>query len=319
MTVPPAPRSRADHPEGAARAVDPSATWAVVTAYHPGPALVDVVADAARECAAVVVVDNTPAGSPGASALALHPSARVLALGENRGLAGGLDAGLGLVVAEGAAAPDAVLLLDQDSRVPAGMVAALAASLGPGVGAVGPAPWDAAHDRYLDPRARLRPELADVAVLITSGMLVRLEAVAAVLPLREDFFLDCVDQDFSLGMRDRGWRLLLDRRVRMPHTLGEVRRHGVGPLRVRATHHPTWRLYWVARNGVVLTREHWRTQPAWVAVNAALLLRWLLVIAAVEPPRRPRVGAFLAGLRDGLTGRRDARRLPPGARGAAAS
>jgi len=285
---------------------------AVLTAYRPGASLLDVVLDAVRECGRVVVVDNTEPGGRGVDPAALPEGVQVIVTGYNAGLAGGLNTGLAAVLdAAGGEPPvDAVLLLDQDSRVPQGMVAALAAGLGPGVAAVGPAPWDAEHDRYLDPRARLRPQVADVATLITSGMLVRAQALREAGPLRESFFVDCVDQDLCLRLRRSGWRLLQDRRVRLPHSLGEVRRHGVGPLRVRATHHPTWRLYWVARNGLVLARENWRAEPAWVAVSLVMLARWLVVVAAVEPPRGPRLAAFLAGLRDGLTGRSDPARRP---------
>lgn len=284
---------------------------AVVTAFRPDARLADVVRSAAGQCDRVVVVDNTPAGEPGADALpALAEAAVLLRPGTNLGLAAALNAG----VQE--AGPDHdLLLLDQDSVVPEGLVAGLGARLAadPRVGVAAPVPWDAGADRPLDPRAAHRPEVADLPVVITSGMVVRRAALDAAGPFREDFFVDCVDQDFCLRVRRAGWRVVQDARVRLPHSLGETRWRGVGPLRLRSTAHATWRLYWTARNGTVLTRENWRREPAWVATSAALQAYVALTVLLFEPPRLRRLATLVRGARDGWAGRTDPAMRPGGA------
>lgn len=286
----------------------PTAVAAVVTAFRPDRRLVEVVRSAAAQCSAVVVVDNTPADEPGTDALPeVAELAQVHRPGANLGLAAALNAG----VARVDPAAD-LLLLDQDSVVPDGLVAALGGRLAadPRTGIAAPVPWDAAEDRPLDPRASRRPELADLPVVITSGMLVRRAALDATGPFREDFFVDCVDQDFCLRVRRAGWRVVQDARVRLPHSLGETRWRGVGPLRLRSTAHATWRLYWTARNGAVLGREHLRTEPAWVATSAALQAYVALTVLLFEPPRLRRLSTLLHGARDGLAGRTDPRMRP---------
>ncbi|WP_158609507.1 glycosyltransferase [Cellulomonas triticagri] len=283
---------------------------AVVTAFRPDERATAVVRSAAAQCATVVVVDNTPEGEPGTDALPeVAALATVLRPGRNLGLAGALNAGA-------ASVPPGtdLLLLDQDSAVPDGLVAALAAHLDddPRTGVAAPVPWDVDADRPLDPRAAHRPPLADLPVVITSGMLVRRAALDAVGPFREDFFVDCVDQDFCLRVRHAGWRVVQDARVRLPHSLGETRWRGIGPLRLRSTSHATWRLYWTARNGTVLAREHLRREPAWVIVSAALQCYVALTVLLFEPPRAQRLATLLRGLRDGWTGRTDPRMRPGG-------
>lgn len=284
---------------------------AVVTAFRPDDRLRDVVRSAAAQCARVVVVDNTPAGEPGTDALpGVADAALVLRPGTNLGLAAGLNAGVA------AAGPsDAVLLLDQDSVLPDGLVDGLGAVLAehPRAGVATPVPWDAAAGRPLDPRAARRPRIADLPVAITSGMLVRRAALDAVGPFREDFFVDCVDQDFCLRLRRGGWRVLQDARVRLPHSLGETRWRGVGPLRLRSTSHATWRLYWTARNGTVLAREHGRRETAWVATSLALQAYVALTVLLFEPPRLRRLATLARGARDGWSGRTDPRMRPGGA------
>lgn len=278
----------------------------------PDERLRDVVAAAWRQCAHVIVVDNTPEPLPGASALLdPAPGLTIVRSGENIGLAAALNRGIG----RADPGADSLLLLDQDSAVPDGLVSVLRSLLDadPAIGIATPAPWDEATGRYLDPRTSRRPEVADLPVAITSGMVIRRSALSDVGPLRSDFFVDCVDQDLCLRMRRHGWRVVQDRRVLLPHSLGDTRWHGWGPLRLRATHHPTWRLYWVARNGVILARENWRAEPAWSAVSLGLLLYWAVTILLFEPPRRPRLRALVRGALDGRAGRLDPARLPRGA------
>lgn len=287
-------------------------TTAVVTAYLPGPGLAEVVASVLDQVDVVVVVDNTPAGFPGATdVLQERDRLEVVPMGFNSGLAAALNAGI-------ARHPGSarVLLLDQDSTIPADMVARLGARLDadPTIGVVGPAPWDAGAGRYLDPRASRRPELADLGAVITSGMLVRRATLDEVGPLREDFFVDCVDQELCLRVRAAGWRVVQDRTVLLPHELGETRWHGWGPFRLRATHHPTWRLYWIGRNSAIMLREHGRAAPAWSAQWLAIVAYWAVTIALFEPPRRERVGTLLRGLVDGMARRPLPERFRPGSR-----
>ena len=282
---------------------------AVVTAYLPGPALSAVVAAAAAQVDLVVVVDNTPDGKPGAAQL-LEPSDRLqlVPMGYNSGLAVALNTGI-------ACHPgvERVLLLDQDSSIPADMVERLGARLDedPRIGVVAPAPWDASAGRYLDPRAGSRPVLADLGALITSGMLVRRRVLDEVGGFREDFFVDCVDQEFCLRVRGAGWRVTQDRSVLLPHELGETRWHGWGPLRLRATHHATWRLYWIGRNSAVMLREHGRSAPGWSFQWAAIIAYWALTIVLFEPPRWERLGTLVGGLWDGARGRAVPKRRRP--------
>ncbi|MGH3415378.1 MAG: hypothetical protein ACRDSS_02825, partial [Actinocrinis sp.] len=157
-------------------------------------------------------------------------------------------------------------------------------------------------------------DVSDRYSVITSGMLVRRDCFQTVPAFREDFFVDCVDIDFCLRLRRAGVRIVRDKQLLLPHSIGDGRDHRLlGVLPVRVLHYAAWRHYWVARNGMVLTREHWRALPGFALINALFMARWLAATAVFEPQRRTHVPAILRGLRDGLTGRLTPGHLPSGA------
>jgi rhamnosyltransferase len=276
----------------------PARTAAVITWFHPTPQALVGLRAARRDCDVVVVVDNTPGAT--APSLAVPADVVYLPSGRNAGLAAALNAGV-------ASLPDDValaLLLDQDSAMPEGGAAALARHLAVAdVAIAAPTPWDQAAGRTVDPAHRAGRGLLERDVVITSGMLVRLRALRAVGPFREEFFVDAVDQDICLRLRSAGWRIVQDSTVLLAHELGEARWRRIAGVTLRSTGHPTWRLYAASRNGAVLLREHLAQRPRWAARQAAQLAYWLLTVLLLEPPRARRAAVFARGLADGLLGR----------------
>lgn len=283
---------------------------AIVTAYHPDERLAQVVECALASCALVVVADNTPGDSVSAAEKLDHPNVRVLRSGRNLGLAAALNLGLREVPPDAAA----VLFLDQDSVLPPDLIAGLARHLeDPTIGVVGPAPVDAEKGGQYETLSILHGDVSDRYSVITSGMLVRRSCFTSVPGFREDFFVDCVDIDFCLRLRRAGVRIVRDKHLTMPHSIGDGRDHRLLFVPVRVLHYAAWRHYWVARNGMVLTREHGRALPGFALINALFMARWLAATAVFEPHRRTHVPAILRGLRDGLTGRTNVAYLPPAA------
>ena len=191
---------------------------AVVTAFHPDERLTAVVEAALKSCQPVIVVDNTPGSAPSLSdGLRDLAGVTVLRDGRNRGLAGGLNAGLDALAADrGEDAgvdegeqPDLVLFLDQDSVLGEELVLGLAEHLtDPAIGIAAPAPWDEAQGRFYEPGTENGPDVADKDTVITSGMLVRREVIERVGRFRTEFFVDHVDNDFCLRARAAGYRIV---------------------------------------------------------------------------------------------------------------
>ncbi|WP_240611400.1 glycosyltransferase [Actinobaculum sp. 313] len=146
-----------------------------------------------RQCDGVVVVDN---GSGSTSLKALRETcneygSHLLELGENIGIAAAQNRGITLARSHGASF---VLLSDHDSMPAPNMVALLSEALreDPQIAAAGPLPYEEREGAdelvYIDrgwapkraTREELRQDRLDVAFLIASGCLIRMEALDGV-------------------------------------------------------------------------------------------------------------------------------------------
>jgi rhamnosyltransferase len=283
---------------------------AVVTAYHPDERLAAVLDSALVTCADVLVVDNTPAGEDSLTDTFTDGRVRVLRSGRNGGLAGALNDAVRALPD----ATEAVVLLDQDSQLPAGLVAALAAHLAdPSIGAVAPTPVDAADGTTYERFSPSGDGLADRDAVITSGMLVRRSALTAVGGFRDEFFVDWVDNDFCLRLRRKGIRIVQDLNTVLPHSIGDRREHKVAGLTVRVLRYAPWRHYWITRNGLVLIGENLVGNPRWSLMALLYIGRQAVTTAIFEPNRSATVTAILRGVRDAVTKRITREYLPKGA------
>jgi rhamnosyltransferase len=245
---------------------------AVVTAYRPGGDLFVRFAPTIDLCHRFIVVDNTPGGHAFGN---VTPSVEIIQDGENKGLGRALNIGIDAARRAGART---VILFDQDSSPDAAFVQRMLAALesairlhGERVG-VGP--------RLHDDAAELPPTLADAALkpvtcLPTSGLLFRLDPLAADQRFSEDFFLDFVDFDWCWRLGAQGWRFWRATDIVMPHRLGLAQRRLLG-----LTYHvpAPYRHYFQFRDTLRLTmRSH-------VPLYSKLRLAALLPLKALAYP-----------------------------------
>lgn len=281
---------------------------AVVTAYHPDDRLSAVIDAALVTCTNVIVVDNTPTAEPAEEPA--DAKVRVLRSGRNGGLAGALNDAVRALPAE----TEAVLVLDQDSVLPAGMVSALAAHLAdPTIGVIAPTPVDAADGRSYDRFSPSGDGLVDRDSVITSGMIVRRSVLEAAGPFRDEFFVDWVDNDFCLRLRRNGVRIVQDMATVLPHSIGDRGEHRFLGRTVKVLRYSAWRHYWITRNGLVMIRENLRHSPGWSLQAFLYIGRQALTTAVFEPSRAKNVKAILRGVRDALLNRTTAEYIPAGA------
>lgn len=156
-----------------------------------------------------------------------------------------------------------LLAMDQDSIASAYMVDELLRHRAQGVGIVAPlvhnrntphSSFEQAQDRvYETPR------------VITSGSLIALDAHRAVGGYNERLFMDWVDIEFCLRLREAGYKILVAPEAHLLHDLGRsevlfnIPWFAQNKLVMRPlcrTNHPLWRQYDVARSWAILLAEH---------------------------------------------------------------
>lgn len=288
----------------------PSIT-AVLSLFRPPQGVVDRVTRLLEQVDHVVAVDDSPApATPGPVHEALRAlGVEVVVLGENRGIAHALN--VGVATARTADPAAWIMTLDQDSTLAPGFVsgslAAFDAALAAGVpvGAVCPeklgdvpTPDEGERDGFslaYDP--------------IQSGMILPPGTLADCGPFREDYFIDAVDSEYTLRMRSHGLRVVRAPGVRLEHEMGEPR-----PMRFlgsqltfqgKPAHVPyeaPFRVYYIARNMLTLSREYRRAFPDWLARRWKAEALHGTARALWGPHRFKIVLATLCGARDHLRG-----------------
>lgn len=273
-----------------------SRVLAVVVSYCAGSKLVATVQALSQQVDKVLVVDN---GSDIATLEILHilltqDQIVLEALGQNLGLGYALNLGARRAEEWGY---DWLLTMDQDSIAGPGMVAALLAvtKANPSVRCVSPN-----IVQYGEQPASLKS--GQVAYAITSGNLVHLDVWRAAGPFNEGYFIDCIDFDFSLRVRRRGFTIHKAAAAMLHHELGQklqVRR----PLDRFYTQHTPLRRYYMFRNFMHLSRAHVLHDPRFIGKLLAAHLLFLTLLLFYEPRLIINLRFIARGVRDFLMNR----------------
>lgn len=246
-----------------------------------------------------VVVDNS--SNPynrNLDALRFSSSVDLLRLPENRGV--GVALNLGVKFALLRYLPSYVLLLDQDSIVPKDTLPQVIEIFEKReeVGLI-----------YLSPQQNREGSPEEVEVAWTSGSVIRSEILRAI-QFREDFFIDQIDHDFSYNIRKLNYKII-ELKVGLVHNLGKVKSltELSPPYRflysavskalkwphTGPTFEPPFRMYYIARNSLILLRER--------KIRVSFFLRQLFVWLFTSFVVNGLDGSFypvLCGLYDGM-------------------
>lgn len=178
----------------------------------------------------ILVVDNGSGDDSTAVIRAAFPRQIILELPENRGFAGGNNAGIRWAQERSA---DYVWLLNSDARPESGALRAMVdlAARDPRMGAVGSVLLDLTPERRLQEwgggwfqpwfgrfAAHQQPPAAGRLHYISgASLLIRMAAIAAIGLLDDRFFFYGEDIDFGIRLRRAGWRLGVAADARVLH------------------------------------------------------------------------------------------------------
>lgn len=215
-----------------------------------------------------------------------------------------------------------VVLFDQDSRPPNGMIPALSAAMdrltaaSKQVAVVGPAivsprghSKEFKSPRYF-PHSATEPlgNAIPVYYIITSGTLLSIKSFFDVGKFRSDFFIDAIDTEWCFRAWAKGYSCWYLTDVPMEHTIGE------GSVRsklfqLQFPHQNRMRIYSYFRNQIVsLTLPH--IPLMWKAKFGIHLTRLALAMTLHAKFKSSTIGLLWQAVRDGLGGQLGP---PPGA------
>ncbi len=266
----------------------------------------------------IFIVDNTPVNEISLDEELLPPNLKVplhyTAQGENTGIAAAQNAGIRKALA---AAASHIILFDQDSVPATGMIQTLLSAEstliheGLRVAAVGPVCIDerngsaspAVRYRFLGLRIVSVDLSMSAAVeshfLMASGCLIRTSVLSTVGMMREDLFIDWVDNEWGLRARNMGLRCYIVPEARMTHRVGD----GVVSLLGKPVHlHTETRNYYLLRNAIYLMRV--RTMGIrWKISFLPRLPLYLVIYPLLAKHKLRHFATLLRALLDGMQGR----------------
>jgi len=273
----------------------------------------------------ILVVDNASSDET-AQVLAAFPGVETLRLPENRGSAGGFEAGLAHLAGQHV---DWIWMMDDDVRPHPEALARLLRAAQPNAVALTPVKVgsdghvQAGHaGQYSVARMQYTPHPVPppdaplrVAYASFVGLLVRAETATTIRP-RADFFIWHDDIEYTLRLRARG-ALYLVPDARIEHREAEVSGAYVRRMGRRVARTGTWRVYYGLRNRMLTNRAH--GTPAEQAAGlgwATFYLVRSLVSTVVHYRADPyRIRLLLRAYADGLRGRSGPRVAPKRGKG----
>ncbi|WP_161595270.1 glycosyltransferase family 2 protein [Leuconostoc litchii] len=166
-----------------------------------------------------------------------------------------------------------IFLFDQDSKISNNFIPAmLNAKLNSSVGMIVPNVLDVNTNKYLEPRIYNRQDskitvefpknkntvglIRKAAKPIASGSYIFMDALMEVGGMREKFFIDAVDTDFSFRLIERGYDVFRINNVHLVHPVGnKIERNFFGKKIFLSNHSPK-RRYYIGRNNIWLWKIH---------------------------------------------------------------
>lgn len=273
----------------------------------------------------VIIVDNSTDGGETARVNTrlrdAQPDFVTLIDSPENNLALAQNLGIDAALAKG---HDWVLLLDHDSRLGAGMIAAMESAYFQNmkrdtIGIIAPALEDAGAGEHVMLKARQKfwftkpkfdartPIIDNLLFAVASGSLIPRRVFTAETRMDEGFVIDGVDTDFCLNLVKRGWRIMAVRDAKLTHRIGERKTHHLFGLSVQTTNHAPIRRYYQFRNRVIVWRRYFFAQPGYVIHDMMQAVNELWRIQLFEQDRQTKTNHILAGLVDGLRGKTGAK------------
>ena len=293
---------------------------ATVVTFHPGADLVHNLGALRRQVAAVLVIDNGSADFASVERAALAAGCQVMRNPDNLGIAAALNQAADLARAQGYAW---LATFDQDSAVSTGALAGLLAvyTSHPDrerIAIMAMSHRDRATGRdYQRPSDVLAetPQWRSVRTTITSGSLVRCEALDRVGRFDERLFIDGVDHDFCLRCRRAGLLVIEGSEQVMDHSLGAVSLHRLLGRTIACTNHSPTRRYYITRNSLELSARYAAFDWVWSLRNAVHLIDANLSALTFEERRGAKAKAMIQGAWDFAIRRLGPRENLPAAHG----
>lgn len=278
--------------------------------YQPTGDFVGNLLRATAACANVVAVDNSPEEDLGLHEYLRGQGIEVIFNRNESGLAGAYNKGAEVLLGRQC---DLIFLLDQDSRIEDGFFDGMiqaATALSTDTFLIGPKVYEVALNKcmpVIPPGKRFpKPYRIDertegvfpTLCIISSGSAISAAAYRMLGPFRDDYFIECIDIEYSLRAISRNIPVYINAAVTLRQTNGRIERRG----RWFTTNHAASRRYYIARNSVHCLREY-RSLTGLHWLSGLMVIRQAICVLLLDSEKLRKLTAIGCGYLDGMFGR----------------
>jgi rhamnosyltransferase len=280
-------------------------TCIVMVTYNPDAGLEARIDSIRRQADSFVIVDNDSEAEGLALLGVIRDGAGIILIrnNENEGIAAALNRGTSWAIDAGYSW---VLLLDQDTVPSPEMLNGLLTAyndcpIRDKVAIVGSNYIEADAGRLGTPlQLTPSPSWVETPVAITAGSLLSLEAFRLIGPFRVEYFIDCVDMEYCLRVRSKGFKVIVATTPLMVQKIGKPSRYRLPWRMLALSNHSPMRRYYMIRNHVDLAKTYLVSEPSYVLSSLWERLKSTILVCFLEDDRLLKAWYASLGLFDGL-------------------
>lgn len=145
-------------------------------------------------------------------------------------------------------------------------------------------------------------------VVMTSGNMVNLDAYTDINGFIDWYFIDCVDFDFCLSMRKKGYEIAQINSAILNHQLGETQKKKFLGKTLFVDNHNYIRRYYMIRNRMFFLDRFKNEQPFYCKLERKSTIKEILSVVLYENDKKRKLSYMYKGYKDykaGLGGRMD--------------
>ncbi|ADB40908.1 glycosyltransferase [Spirosoma linguale] len=141
-----------------------------------------------------------------------------------------------------------------------------------------------------------------VLYTMTSGNLLNLEAYQKVGGFNDGLFIDHVDHEYNIRVRNAGFHIVELCSIKLQHRLGTLKSFTVFGKKIIYISHSPIRFYYFVRNGVYIVNKYSFSNPKSVLKIIWILQKEIGKVLFLEDEKPKRMNYFLRGVIAGLQG-----------------
>lgn len=143
-------------------------------------------------------------------------------------------------------------------------------------------------------------KIDEVTTIATSGTLISRKNYEKVGPLKEDFFIDCIDHEWCFRAKGMGLKVYVDNEVKMKHNMGEDGMNWFGVY--KPIYRSPLRHYYIVRNTTAMLRAQY-VPMMWKVKELLKLIRRIIFYTLFSNNKANTFKNIIQAIGDGLTGK----------------